>query len=349
VRSAPAAGERGQTPYAAARALAALLVAARRLAPRRVTLPRVGRTARRRLLVALAVLVVLFAGYRLWLRDSALVGVERVSVTGLTTKDAGRLRAALASTARTMTTLHVERERLERVVAGYPVVSSLDVTTDFPHGMRIRVVEHRPAAIAVTGGGRVPVAIDGTVLQGLPVEGRLPVVQAPGGLRGQRLADPRALAAAHVAGAAPAALRGRVQEVGREGERGLVAKLRDGPDLIFGAAAHARAKWLAAARVLADPEAEGASYVDLRVPGRPAVGGLGFESAVPAAPVPPPVATAPATNAEPATATPAPEAEAAGAAAAAPVPAPTPAEPQTPATPAAPGSATGGTAAAPAP
>jgi hypothetical protein len=195
------------------------------------------------------------------------------------------------------------------------------------------------------------VAIDGTVLQGLPVEGRLPIVRAPGGLEGQRLADPRALAAARVAGAAPAALRGRVQEVGRDGDRGLVAKLRDGPELIFGAAAHARAKWLAAARVLADGDAEGASYVDLRVPGRPAVGGLGFESAVPMVAPAPAVPAAPAAT-DPAPAITAPEAEAAGAPAAAtppattPAPAPAPAQPQAPAAPAAPQSGAGGTATA---
>jgi cell division protein FtsQ len=312
-----------------------------------VALPRVGRKARRRLLAALGVLLLLACGYRFWLRDSALVAVDRVSVTGLTTKDARRLRAALASTARTMTTLHVDRERLERVVAGYPVVSSLQVTTDFPHGMRIRVLEHRPAAMAVTGGGRVPVAIDGTVLQGLPVEGRLPIMRAPGGLEGQRLADPRALAAARVAGAAPAALRGRVQEVGRDGDRGLVAKLRDGPELVFGAAAHARAKWLAAARVLADGDAEGASYVDLRVPGRPAVGGLGFESAVPMAAPAPAVPAAPAAT-DPAPPVTAPETAAAGAPAAATPPAP--AQPEVPAEPVSPQSGAGGTAtASPAP
>jgi hypothetical protein len=45
-----------------------------------------------------------------------------------------------------------------------------------------------------------------------------------------------------------------------------------------------RAKWAAAARVLADLEASGASYVDLRIPGRPAVGGLEAETITPVAP-----------------------------------------------------------------
>ena len=60
--------------------------------------------------------------------------------------------------------------------------------------------------------------------------------------------------------------------------------MRDGPELIFGDATRARAKWIAATRVLADPEAEGASYIDVRLPGRPAAGGLPAATLAPVAP-----------------------------------------------------------------
>ena len=63
-----------------------------------------------------------------------------------------------------------------------------------------------------------------------------------------------------------------------------MAELRDGPELIFGPATRLRAKWAAAARVLADLEARGASYVDLRIPSRPAVGGLAATTLTPVAP-----------------------------------------------------------------
>ena len=66
-----------------------------------------------------------------------------------------------------------------------------------------------------------------------------------------------------------------------------MAELRDGPELIFGDDSRRRAKWTAAARVLADPEAEGAAYVDVRIPGRPAAGGLTAETAAPVAPAAP--------------------------------------------------------------
>ena len=256
-------------------------------------LPHPGPRARRRLLALLLAVLVLGAAYRLWIRDAPFASVDRVTVTGLSTDDAERVRAALVSTARTMTTLHVERDRLEKVVAGYPVVRALEVEADFPHALRIRVVEHKPVLVALTGGARLPVAADGTVLEGLPIEGPLPVVETEGGLKSNRLADADAVGAAHIAGAAPLPLRRRLREIERDGDRGYVARLRRGPELIFGSAAHLRAKWVAAARVLADGETRGATYVDLRVPGRPAVGGLGFEVSDPALVTPPGLALGP--------------------------------------------------------
>jgi cell division protein FtsQ len=235
---------------------------------------------RRRVLVVLGVSLVLAAGFQFWLRDSPLVAVEDVKVTGLTTKDAPRVRAALASAAHNMTTLHVDHAELERAVAAYPVVRALEVNADFPHGLEIRVLEHLPAALV----GGLPVAGDGTILRGLPVEGGLPRIDARGSLEGDRLSNPAALHAARVAGGAPAPLRGRLERIDLRTEEGIVVELRDGPELYFGDATHVRAKWIAAVRILADPEAAGASYIDVRLPGRPAAGGLPAETLAPVAP-----------------------------------------------------------------
>jgi cell division protein FtsQ len=256
-------------------------LAGRRRIPRAVrALPALSPRLKRRLLAVAAVCLLLAAGYQFWLRDSPLVAVEDVSVTGLTTKDAARVRASLESAARTMTTLHVEEGELERAIAAYPVVRELDVRADFPHGLTIHVVEHRPAGL-VNG---LPVAGDGTILRGLPVEGRLPQIEAKGKLSGDRLTDPGALHGARVAGAAPAALRPRLERVELRSEEGIVVETRDGPELIFGDGSRVRAKWIAATRVLADPEAAGASYIDVRLPGRPAAGGLPAETLAPVAP-----------------------------------------------------------------
>src|SRR5919106_997565 len=164
------------------------------LAGRLRSLPRVARVAdragsllaskrlRRNLLLLATGLLVLAAGYQFWLRDSSFVAVERVTVTGLSMSDSERVRLALTSAGRSMTTLHVDHEALERAVAGFPVVRELDVTTDFPHGLNIHVVEHVPAAIAVGDEGKVAVAGDGTILRGMPVAGHLPTVDVDGAM-----------------------------------------------------------------------------------------------------------------------------------------------------------------------
>ena len=265
---------------------AAALAGRRLMAERRLALPSLTPKLRRRVLALVAVALLLAAGYQFWLRDSSFVAVEEVKVTGLTTEDGERVRAALVAAGGSMTTLHVDREVLDEAIAHYPVVRDLEVRSDFPHGLAIRVLEHHPAALIELGGRRVPVAGDGTILRGLPVEGRLPAIAVDDvkGARGDRLADAQAVGAARIAGAAPAPLRRRVEAISVRGGDGLVATLSDGPELIFGDSSRAHAKWIAAARVLADPEADGATYLDLRLPDRPAAGGLPALTVTPVAP-----------------------------------------------------------------
>src|SRR4051812_19158025 len=184
---------------------------------------------KRLLLIALAICLVLAVGYRFWLRDSSLVTVDQVRVTGLTTKDAPRVRAALASAAHSMTTLHVREEELMRSIAAYPVVKALRVQTDFPHGMTIHVVEYRPAALV----GGLPVSGDGTVLRGIPVEGSLPKIETHGVPHGNRLTDAAALHSARIAGTAPMALRPRLELIETRAQDSIVVQMRDGPELIF--------------------------------------------------------------------------------------------------------------------
>jgi len=238
-----------------------------------------------------------------WFRDSGMVRVERVSVSGLTSSDAARLRRDLTAAAEGMTTLHVRRDRLDRVAAAYPAVERLEVDPDFPHTLRIEVIEFQPAALVVSGRSRVPVAGDGRLLRSLRPDFPLPVIQLRGALPAERLGQGKALRAAALAGAAPLPLRRRLATVVELRDRGIVARLRKGPDLIFGDLGRLEAKWLAAARVLADGGSRGASYVDVRLPERPGAGGLPIEPAsrppeapapTAAGPQPAPSATSPA-------------------------------------------------------
>jgi cell division protein FtsQ len=237
--------------------------------------------ARRWLLASAALAAVLAAGYVGWLRDSSLVAVEDVEVSGLTAPSAERIEQALTAAARDMTTLHVRPQELERAVAGFPVVQAIHVRADFPHGLHVRVVEHRPVAVLESGGERVPVAGDGTLLPDVEVRGALPSITAAGATSGGRLSGRTALALAAVAGAAPAQLLARVDTIAPSAGRGIVVELREGPELIFGDGSRPRAKWVAAGAVLAQESSQGASYLDLRIPERPAAGGLGADTVEP--------------------------------------------------------------------
>ena len=243
----------------------------------RVRIPRFSvrrlRPPRPRTLLAFALVVILLGAGWLWVRGSSLVSVDRVTVTGVQGPDAGQIRSALLSSARNMTTLDVNVSALRVAVAPFPVVKSISVSTQFPHGMRIHVIEQVPVG-AVTGGGRrIAVAGDGTLLPSANASGlpSIPVSVPPGGTRvsaGATLNEVTLLAAA------PGWLRARVTQVSTTAANGLVAEMRNGPQIYFGDAGDLRAKWTAAAAVLADPSSEGAAYVDVSVPERPAAGGV---------------------------------------------------------------------------
>jgi cell division protein FtsQ len=227
---------------------------------------------RTRVLVAAAVLLAVAAPLALWLRDSPVVRVERVTVTGVSGTQAGAIRAALTEAALDMTVLHVRDDALRTAVEPYPVVRALRTQTDLPHGLHISVDAYEPAAALQAGGGLTAVAADGTVLRGAPTRG-LPVVRVGTTPTGQRARDARALRAIAVLDAAPPGLRARVARIYR-GPRGIAASVDNGPKLYFGGAARLAAKWAAASQVLSQRSSRGASYVDLRVPERPVAGGL---------------------------------------------------------------------------
>src|SRR3954449_6073451 len=117
---------------------------------RAAALPRAGSLPRPpRVLLWIAAVAALVAGGFLWFRDSSLVRVQRVTVTGLTGPEAPRLRALLTDTARDMSTLHVREQQLRTVVEPYPIVKGISVTPDFPHGLRIAVRQNEPVAAVV--------------------------------------------------------------------------------------------------------------------------------------------------------------------------------------------------------
>jgi cell division protein FtsQ len=215
------------------------------------------------------VLAVALGGW-MWLRGSSLVAVQKVTVSGVRGPGASDIRATLVRTAMGMSTMHVDRGRLLAAVAPYRVVRDLRLSPAFPHGLHITVVEDPVVALLAGGGAEPqPVTLSGAIVPGAPMPSSLPVIKLPAPLVGLRVRNRSVLTQLAVLGAAPSGLRVRVSRVFR-GPEGLELSLRGGPILWFGNASRPHAKWLAAERILADAGDQGISYIDLRIPDRPA-------------------------------------------------------------------------------
>jgi cell division protein FtsQ len=214
---------------------------------------------------------VLFGGW-MWLRDSSLVGVSQVTITGESGADAGAIRAALRSAARNMSTLDMQMGQLRTAVAPFPEVRRLKVRTVFPHRMVIEVIEQRPVGVLEAAGRGVPVAADGTILRAVTASPSLPAIPLSVFPVGRHVHEGRAAEAVALLAAAPYQLLSRISQVTTLSGHGLVAELRNGPSLYFGDPVRLNAKWAAATEVLADPGSAGAAYVDVTDPARPAAG-----------------------------------------------------------------------------
>ena len=225
-----------------------------------------------RILAALAVACAVLAAGWFALRDSGLVAVNDVEVSGVSGTQRAQIRRALQTAGEDMTTLHVRPDVLKTAVAPYAIVKSVAATPDFPHGLRIRVVQHEPVATVVTPAGSVPVAADGTVLKGTIAEG-IPELNLTLPPAGDRVTDKRTLATVSLLARAPAPLRAKVASA-FQGPRGLVVRLQAGPTVSFGTGERLTAKWASLTAVLASPESRGATTIDVRVPEHPAAGGL---------------------------------------------------------------------------
>lgn len=232
------------------------------------------RRPRLRTVVFAALLAALLGTGWFWLRDSSLVAVRDVTVTGIVGGQSAEVTRALEQAASSMTTLHVREQALRAAVEPFSIVKDIEVTTDFPRGMRIHVISNVAVAAVELGGRATPVTADGTLLRDVAASASLPVVPLRATPGGSRLDEPDALHALAALGVAPAALRARVQRIAVTTAHGLELTLANGPALWFGDDDRLPAKWAAAAAVLADPQAAGASYVDVTAPSRPAVGGL---------------------------------------------------------------------------
>jgi len=240
--------------------------------PRRIGRPRPA-------LLAVPLVLALLAGAWLWFRDSSFASVQAVQIRGVSGPGAAQIEGALTRAARQMTTLDANAGTLRAAVAAYPEVRGIGVSTSFPHGMRITVSEQPPVAVLqAASGARSAVAANGVLLGDRVLTSALPAIPIES-LPRKQVHDATVLQYLAALGAAPAPLARLVTRV-YEGPKGLTVALRSGMLIYFGDASRAHAKWLAFASVLVASHDTSASYVDVRLPERPAIaGGASAEAA----------------------------------------------------------------------
>ena len=148
----------------------------------------------KKILAGVVVAACALTGGWFWLRDSDLVRVQDVFVTGLTSQEEPQIREALKNAALDMTTLHVREDQLRAAVAQYPSIAGLETDAKLPHKLSIVVRERAAVAAIESGGSRVAASGDGRVLRGMK-SGGLPTLHVKSAPAGERVTDRRVLGA----------------------------------------------------------------------------------------------------------------------------------------------------------
>jgi cell division protein FtsQ len=260
--------------------------------PRISTDPRISRRrkavvrSRRRRALATAASVGVVAGLAWLAFFSPLLEVERVVVVGGRHVSAEDVEAVAGLDSDNL--LLLSTERVAQRVRQLPWVRRARVIRRLPDTVRVRVKERRPAMVLSTTRGRWTLDREGRVLGRGAAERTLPVL---GGVRvahfvpGDVLSDAEVQAVLDVWRSLPRGLRARVAGVFASSLERIALSLDDDVVVRYGAAESMAAKNSVLRAVLARVRAEGRSvgYIDVRVPGSPAISAAG----VTPRPVPP--------------------------------------------------------------
>ena len=229
------------------------------------------RVWRRRLIAIAVVAVAVIAAYWFWFRDSSLVAVDEVVVSGATVNQKA-IQKALDEAGGQMTTLHVKESVLIEALGRFPTVAAITTSTDFPHTLKVSIRERPPVAVATIEGKATGISADGYALIGLDVSSfDLPSISATLAVDG--LVDDHGRAQAAIVGATPEPLEpGLVSAIWDDTYGGVLVDLSGAPQIRFGDGEDGKAKWASAAALLADPGLGSPSYIDVSAPGRPVAG-----------------------------------------------------------------------------
>ncbi len=237
---------------------------------------------RRRLAVLLAIvlIIVAVAGYKLLAMSSAFA-VTEVEVAGAKPGLARQIHAAVESAAGGRNLLQVDRGAIARTLQQMPYVRSVSIDRAFPHTLAVRVVAERPAVVAMAGKTGYLVADDGRVLaQTTALPKRLPQVTLPGSSSlsiGRDSGDDSVRAALTVLASTPPGFERRVGHITRliPGEGTITAVVGDRIQLRLGDTTQLALKLDVVRRVMR--RIQGAqrrelAYIDVSAPTRPAYG-----------------------------------------------------------------------------
>lgn len=220
----------------------------------------------RRLMIVSAIVVLgVLAVIYLTLRLTPLSAVQRVTVVGVQGPDAPQIRRQIEQAAMGQSTLGFGDGAVHRAVKDSTSITGLTIHAKFPHAVQVEVHQRLAVGAIDSGGKRVAVATDGTLLPDWDV-GKLPLIRGARTERGAVVGDARQAAA--ILATAPPELLAHVARV----DSGTTIRLADGPALLFRDAGRLAAKWQAAVAVLNDAGTPGATWIDLRIPEQPVAG-----------------------------------------------------------------------------
>jgi cell division protein FtsQ len=195
--------------------------------------------------------------------------VAQVTIVGLTRDASPALQSALVTASRSQSSSGFSAQKVRAAVSEYTLITAIRAEPRPPDGITLYVHEREPFLRLSAEGTHVALDAAGAVITGY---GRLPHVTSISGTRAPidgRADDPLALVALQILRAAPAPIRHRIVAI-TPSNGILTIYLHHGPRLIFGDATLVHAKWDAAVAVMATRSAEGAAYIDVRLPSRPA-------------------------------------------------------------------------------
>ncbi len=206
--------------------------------PRRRLLPGLpwGRLALTALLLAIAGGLG-YGGF--WLVDGPALRVRQVTIEGAEVSDPLAIADSADIDHRSLLTLDTS-EVANRITEGVPAVKSATVSREWPRGIRISVSEHVGWGYWQSGGRRVVIDAEGLVIPaGRPPAAGATTIFEIGETRGLEpwdYAEPDTITAVRqlIEDARSQRLGVVIQRFEFHADRGLVVRVTDGPDAIFG-------------------------------------------------------------------------------------------------------------------